>query len=59
MPKGFILMAELKILYNSVNKPRSLYFSRARFEGLIFGRAYVWRDLSTEGKKVSKSIGLA
>ena len=36
---------------NSENKPRSrgLYFSKALFEGLIFGGAYIRRGLSTEG----------
>ena len=38
---------------NSENKPRGLYFSKAPFEGLIFGGAYVWREIC-----VSKSIGL-
>ena len=35
--------------YNSENKPRRLYFSRALFEGLIFGGAYIPRGLSREG----------
>ena len=35
-------------------KPRGLYFSKALFQGLIFGGAYVRREIS-----VSKSIGLA
>ena len=39
---------------SSENKPRGLYFSNALFEGLIFGGAYLWRDIC-----VSKSIGLA
>ena len=39
--------------------PRSLYFSKALFEGLIFGGAFIRRDLSTAGNCVSKSIGLA
>ena len=34
---------------DSVNKPRGLYFSKAPFEGLIFGGAYIRRGLSTEG----------
>ena len=34
---------------NSENKPRGLYFSKALFEGLIFGGAYIRRGLSTEG----------
>ena len=29
--------------------PQGLYFSKALFEGLIFGRAYIRRGLSTEG----------
>ena len=33
----------------SENKPRTLYFSKTLFEGLIFGGAYIWRGLSTEG----------
>ena len=43
----------------SENKPQGLYFSKARFEGLIFGGlifegAYLWREIC-----ISKSIGLA
>ena len=34
---------------NFENKPRGLYFSRALFERLIFGGAYIRRGLSTEG----------
>ena len=30
-------------------KPRGLYFSKALFEGLIFGGAYIRRGLSTQG----------
>ena len=37
------------ILQNSENKPGGLYFSKALFEGLIFGGAYIRRGLSTEG----------
>ena len=37
------------IPYNSESKPRGLYFSKDLFEGLIFGRAYILRGLSTEG----------
>ena len=37
------------ILQNSKNKSRGLYFSKALFEGLIFGGAYIQRGLSTEG----------
>ena len=29
--------------------PQGLYFSKALFEGLIFGRAYIRRGLCTEG----------
>ena len=39
---------------NSENKPGGLYFSKALFEGLIFGGAYLRREIC-----VSKSIGLA
>ena len=38
-----------KIPRNSENKPRGLYFSKALFEGLISGEAYIQRGLSTEG----------
>ena len=34
---------------NSENKTWGLYFSKALFEGLIFGGAYIGRGLSTEG----------
>ena len=43
--KGLIL--ESKCF--SENKPRGLYFSKALFEELIFGGAYIRRGLSTEG----------
>ena len=36
------------------NKPRGLYFSKALYEWLIFGGAYLKREIC-----VSKSIGLA
>ena len=36
------------------NKPRGSYSSKALFEGLIFGGAYLWREIT-----ISKSIGLA
>ena len=39
---------------NSENKPWGLYFSKALFEGLIFGGACVRREIC-----VSKSVGLA
>ena len=35
------------------NKPQGLYFSKALFEGFIFGGAYVWREIC-----ISKLIGL-
>ena len=34
---------------NSENKPRGIYFSKALFQGLIFGGVYIRRGLSTEG----------
>ena len=42
----------LQLLKNAVkfgNKPWGLYFSKALFEGLIFGGAYIRRGLSTVG----------
>ena len=39
----------LKVPQNSENKPWGLCFSKALFEGLIFGGAYIRRGLSTEG----------
>ena len=39
----------LVVPLNSENKLRGLYFSKAFFEGLIFGGAYIRRGLSTEG----------
>ena len=39
---------------NSENKPQGLHFSKALFEGLIFGGAYLRREIC-----VSKAIGLA
>ena len=36
------------------NKPRGSYSSKALFEGLIIGGAYLWREIT-----ISKSIGLA
>ena len=38
-----------KLPQNSENKPRGLYFSKALFEGLIFGGAYDRRGLNREG----------
>ena len=43
-----LLTAIGKLPYNSENKPQGLYFTKALFEGLIFGGAYVRRGLSTE-----------
>ena len=43
-----------KITVKFQNKRRGLYFSKALFEGLIFGGAYLRRKIC-----VSKSIGLA
>ena len=43
------------ITVKSENKPRGLYFSKALFEELIFGGAYLRREIWC----VSKSIGLA
>ena len=34
---------------NSENNPPGLYFSKALFEGLIFGGTYIPKGLSTEG----------
>ena len=35
---------------NSENKPQGLYFSKALFEGLIFGGAYIRKGLIYGGK---------
>ena len=43
----------LKVPQNSENKPLGLYFSKDLFQCLIFGGAYLWREIC-----VSKSIGL-
>ena len=40
--------------YRKIPKPRGLYFSKALFEGLILGEAYLRREICD-----SKSIGLA
>ena len=40
---------------NSENKPRGLYFSKALFELLIFGGAFIQRGLCTEGNLRLKS----
>ena len=52
---GIVKFAPLKMSeektgkVNTENKPRGLYFSKALFEGLIFGGTYIRRGLSTEG----------
>ena len=43
---------------NSKNKPGGLYFSKALFEGLIFGIAYIRRGYVRREVCVLKSIGL-
>ena len=49
MLKVFVWMVSTRafrlIPLNSENKPRGLYFSKALFEGVIFGEAYVWREI--------------
>ena len=56
---GIVKFAPLKMSeektgkVNTENKPRGLYFSKALFEGLIFGGAYLRREIC-----VSKSIRL-
>ena len=42
-----------KIPYNSENKPQGIYFSKALFEGLMFGGALLRREIC-----ISKLIGL-
>ena len=42
-----------KIPYNSENRSQGLYFSKALFEGLVFGGALLRREIC-----ISKSIGL-
>ena len=42
-------MVDFKLPQNSENKPQGLYFSKALFEGLIFGGAYIQRGSSMEG----------
>ena len=48
-----------KMVYSKILKtikPKSLYFSKALFEGLIFGGAYIWRGLliglASRGKEI-------
>ena len=50
----FDLSVLIRVPYNSENKPRGLYFSKTLYWALIFGGAYVRREIC-----VSKSIGLA
>ena len=49
MLKVFVWMVSTRtfrlIPLNSENKARGLYFSKALFEGVIFGEAYVWREI--------------
>ena len=40
---------KVTVKFRIQNKPRGLYFSKALFEGFIFGGAYIRRGLSTEG----------
>ena len=50
MPCPFLWQWQLgKIPRNSENKPRGLYFSKALFEGLISGGAYIRRDSCIPG----------
>ena len=35
---------------NSKNKPRGVYFSKALFEGLIFGGAYIRREIAFQNR---------
>ena len=42
-------MKTITIKINCENKSQGLYFSKALFEGLIFGGAYIQRGLSMEG----------
>ena len=43
------LITDSKIPLNSEKEARGLYFSKALFEGLIFGGAYIRRGLSMKG----------
>ena len=49
MSGGEAKKKKTKIPKNSENKPRDLYFSKALFEGLVFGGAYIRKGLCTEG----------
>ena len=44
-----VTLGTLTVIKNSEIKPRGLYFSKAPFEALIFGGAFIQRDLSAEG----------
>ena len=49
----------LQLPQNSENKPQGLYFSKALFEGVIFGGAKIQRGFNLRREIcVSKSIGL-
>ena len=43
------LSYEITVKFRKLAPGLSLYFSKALFEGLIFGGTYIRRDLSTEG----------
>ena len=45
----FFFLSISKLPWNSENKARVSYFSKALFEGFIFGGAYIRRGLSAEG----------
>ena len=51
MAKPLLLDTIKLIAYRKIpkNKPQGLYFSKAIFEGLIFGVTYIWTGLCTEG----------
>ena len=53
-PIKHLVVAVGVTIKNSENRRQVLYFSKALFEGLIFGGAYVWREIC-----ISKSTGLA
>ena len=59
LPLRFKALCCFKVPYNSENKPRSLYFSKALLKGLIFGGAYIRRGLCTEGNLRFYLIGQA
>ena len=49
-----LFFSSIKRIILCVNKPQGLYFSKAPFEGLIFGGAHLRKEIC-----VSKPIGLA